>query len=67
MQKLSIGIQNFEKIREGNYLYVDKTIYYFSSFYYFKKLSLPTRPNFYDSSDYIDEDFEENEEDYYDD
>ena len=25
MQKLPIGIQSFEKIREGNYLYVDKT------------------------------------------
>ena len=25
MQKLPIGIQSFEKIRDGNYLYVDKT------------------------------------------
>ena len=25
MQKLPIGIQSFEKIREGNYIYVDKT------------------------------------------
>ena len=25
MQKLPIGIQNFEKIRTKNYLYVDKT------------------------------------------
>jgi hypothetical protein len=25
MQKLPIGIQSFEKIRLGNYLYVDKT------------------------------------------
>ena len=25
LRKLPIGIQTFEKIREGNYLYVDKT------------------------------------------
>ena len=25
MQKLPIGIQSFEKIREDNYLYIDKT------------------------------------------
>jgi len=25
MKKLPIGIQSFEKIRTGNYLYVDKT------------------------------------------
>lgn len=27
MRKLPIGIQTFQKIREGNYLYVDKTEY----------------------------------------
>lgn len=27
MRKLPIGIQTFEKIREGNYLYVDKTAF----------------------------------------
>lgn len=25
LQNLPIGIQNFEKLREGNFLYVDKT------------------------------------------
>ncbi|MFK7981646.1 MAG: AAA family ATPase, partial [Saprospiraceae bacterium] len=27
MQNLPIGIQTFEKLRAGNYLYVDKTAY----------------------------------------
>ena len=27
MRKLPIGIQTFEKLREGNFLYVDKTAY----------------------------------------
>ena len=27
MRKLPIGIQTFEKLREGNFLYVDKTMY----------------------------------------
>lgn len=43
--KYPIGIQTFEKIREGNYLYVDKTLYIYelaiSDTYYF--LSRPRR------------------------
>ncbi len=45
MQKYPIGIQNFQKLREGNYLYVDKTQYIHAlitqGVYYF--LSRPRR------------------------
>ena len=45
LQNLPIGIQNFEKIREGNYLYVDKTAWVYklvsTGSYYF--LSRPRR------------------------
>lgn len=45
LQNLPIGIQNFEKIREGNYLYVDKTALVYklvsTGSYYF--LSRPRR------------------------
>ena len=26
-RKVAIGIQNFDKLREGNYFYVDKTLF----------------------------------------
>ena len=45
MKKLPLGIQNFRKIREGDYVYVDKTQYVYSIIsdgsYYF--LSRPRR------------------------
>lgn len=45
LQNLPIGIQNFEKIREGNYLYIDKTAWVYklvsTGSYYF--LSRPRR------------------------
>ena len=45
MKALPIGIQDFESIRNNNYLYVDKTSYYYHNFldgkYYF--LSRPRR------------------------
>ncbi len=45
MQKYSIGIQDFEKLRQGNYLYIDKTKYIYELLsqgaYYF--LSRPRR------------------------
>ena len=45
MRKLPLGIQNFRKIREGNYVYVDKTEYIYdlinNASYYF--LSRPRR------------------------
>jgi hypothetical protein len=44
-QKYPIGIQNFEKLREGDFLYIDKTAYLHnlvnSAGYYF--LSRPRR------------------------
>ena len=40
MRKLPIGIQTFDKLREGNFLYVDKTAMILSLIH----ISEPTRP-----------------------